>query len=521
MGTVYLVGAGPGDPELITLKGLELLKVCDVVIYDRLASYQLLEHLKDNCVKIYVGKKAGHHSKKQDEINRIIVESACNYEKVVRLKGGDPFVFGRGGEEIEELQKYNLPYEVVPGVTSAIAALDSAGIPVTYRGVSQSFHVIAGHTKSSEDDETLSEDDDTLTDNYEVLAKLEGTLVFLMGLSNLEQIANKLMQYGKDGNTPAAVISNGTMKNEKICRATLDNIAVEVNRKQMVSPAIIVVGNTAALHFVQIKQRPLSNLKIGITGTKAMCDKLEKGLQMLGAEVHTVCDMHIMETPSVFRFEAEIKTIGKYHWIIFTSQNAISVFFKKMEECRIDRRNLNNIKFAVVGSGTKLALQKYGYFADFIPGKYTTKDLAVELSTKIADGDRLFIPRALKGSKELTDIFDSNNIQYNDLPIYDVKGELTENIVCLSELDCLVFVSASGVTAFFEQIKVKSIRLPSNIKIACIGDVTAEAVKKYNVHADIIASVNSSEGLIEEITKIFEITAFKNEDKANESYEKT
>lgn len=492
MGTVFLVGAGPGDPKLITLRGIELLKTCDVVIYDRLSSYQLLKYLKDGCEKIYVGKKAGHHSKKQDEINKIIVENARKYEKVVRLKGGDPFVFGRGGEEIEELQKNKIEFEVISGVTSAVSVPESVGIPVTHRGVSQSFHVITGHTKSSEN---------TLTDNYDVLAKLDGTLVFLMGLSNLNQITDKLIQSGKDEKTPVAVISNGTMNNEKSVRGNLSDIVSKVNDEHITSPAIIVVGNAANLNFTSKNTKPLSNVKFGITGTKVMHEKLETGLYNLGAKVYSVCDMNIEETQFIHELEAELQSINKYQWIIFTSQNGIKIFFDKMEKCKVDRRKLGQVKFAVLGSGTKQALQEYGYFADFIPSKYTTKNLAEEFSEVILENERILIPRASRGSKEITAVFNDKGIKYKEISIYDVKGKLTENKEYICEMDCLIFASASGVNAFFEEIHKNNIELSPNIRIACIGEVTVDAVKQNNINVDIIARVSNTDGLIDEIEK--------------------
>lgn len=492
MGTVYLVGAGPGDPELITLKGIERLKMCDVIIYDRLASYQLLDYLREDCVKIYVGKKAGHHSKTQEEINNIIVENAQKFKRVVRLKGGDSFVFGRGGEEIEELLKYKIDYEVIPGVTSAISVPESVGIPVTHRGMSQSFHVITGHTKSSKN---------TLTDNYEILAKLDGTLVFLMGLSNLEQIVDSLVGFGKDINTPSAVISNGTMNNEKTVRGKLSDIVSKVKAENIVTPAIIIIGNTASLKFVQERNKQLSNVKIGIIGTKVMREKLEKGLLELGAKTYTLCDMHIEETPLVNELKDELLSLNEYKWIVFTSQNAIRIFFDKMQKEKIDRRKLYHIKFAVIGSGTKEALQKYGYVADFVPSKYITNSLASELSMVINDDEKILIPRALRGSEELTDIFTENKIKYKEILVYDVKGSLTQNIEYISEMDCLIFVSASGVNSFFQEIHKNSIELPQDIKIACIGEVTVEAIKETRMNVDIIASVSNTDGLIEEVAK--------------------
>jgi len=502
LGTVFLVGAGPGDPELITLKGLELLKTCDVVIYDRLASFQLLDYLKDGCQKIYVGKAAGQHSKTQEEINAIIVQNAQRYESIVRLKGGDSFVFGRGGEEIEELIKHNISFEVVPGVTSAISVPESVGIPVTHRGVSQSFHVITGHTNSSQN---------VLTDNFEALAKLEGTLVFLMGLSNIEQIVERLVQNGKDVETPVAVISNGTMNNEKTLRGTLADIVTKVKEENIVSPAIIVIGKTARLEFSSKMNKPISGLKVGITGTKEIREKLERGLSKLGAKVYSLCDMHVVKTDMIYQFESELYLIENYQWILFTSQNAIKIFFEKMNEQMIDRRRLNHAKFAVVGMGTKKALQKYGYIADFIPSKFTTKTLAEELSKIVEKEDNLLIPRAFRGSEELIDIFTENNVKFKEIPIYDVVGNITENIEYISEMDCLAFASASGVSAFFEGIdekginekeinekgiNEKEINLQDNLKIACIGDVTATEIRKFNKVADIVSVVNDIDGLV-------------------------
>ncbi len=490
MGKVYLVGAGPGDPSLITCKGMELLKQCDVVIYDSLASNQLLQHVSEQCVKLYVGKRSGQHSKTQDEINQIIVEQAKQKDCVVRLKGGDPFVFGRGGEEIEELKKQHIPYEVVPGVTSAISVPASAGIPVTHRGVSQSFHVITGHTKSS---------DNTLTDNYEVLAKLDGTLVFLMGLSNLEQIIQQLLTYGKSSNTPAAVISNGTMNNQKVVRGILLDIVEKVREEKITSPAIIVIGETAALAYAEVFKLPLSHISIGLVGTKAIRTKLEKGLINLGASVFTVCNMQLETTPKIHELEQEIKVLEQYQWIIFTSQNAINLFFDYMNERRIDQRKLGNIKFATIGSGTKQVLEQYGYYADFVPSRYNTIDLATEFTKFANKNERILIPRAVRGSEELTRIFHDNQLNYKELGIYDVKGKLVEEIEVIRDMNCLVFASASGVDEFFDQIKESKISIPDHMKIACIGDMTVEALHARNQGVDIIANVSNVEGLIEAI----------------------
>ncbi len=258
MGVVTLVGAGPGDASLITVKGLERLKTCDVVIYDRLASEELLAVTREDCIRVFVGKRPGAHSMKQEEMNRILVEYGKAYPNVVRLKGGDPFVFGRGGEEYEALRRAGISCEIVPGVTSAVAVPELAGIPVTHRGMAQSFHVITGHTASAGGRDAkkeghaakdADEEPDTLTGDYETLARSEGTLVFLMGLSNLKRIAERLIAHGKPADTPAAVISNGATSGQQVVRGVLSDLAARVGQAGLTSPAVIVIGETAALSF--------------------------------------------------------------------------------------------------------------------------------------------------------------------------------------------------------------------------------------------------------------------------------
>jgi uroporphyrinogen III methyltransferase/synthase len=490
---VHLVGAGPGDPDLITVKGRELLSTCDVVIYDKLASSQLLDYLRDDCIKVYVGKEAGKHSKTQEEINQILITYAKEYAQVVRLKGGDSFVFGRGGEEIDELIKHNLEFELIPGVTSAISVPELAGIPVTHRGVSQSFHVITGHTKSSEN---------TLTENYEELAKLDGTLVFLMGLGNLAKIVDKLIEHGKNPNTPVAVISNGTMANQRTVRATLATIEQVVIEAKLSSPAIIVVGPVAALDYSKRNVDAYTKIGYGLVGTKEIQDKITEGLRKHGVpkvNITNLCQMQLIKTKEIETLAKELSHISSYPWVIFTSQNAIKLFFETMDAQEIDRRVLSQTKFSVVGAGTKQALLNYGYQADFLPTKFSSADLAVELSQVVTNGEKVLIPRAKQGSEELGAILHQNHIDFCEIPIYDVVGCLAESIEEHVEVDCLVFASASGVTTFFEELQEKQIELSDNVKIACIGQVTAEELSKYGRFPEILAKVSDVKGLVDEI----------------------
>lgn len=494
MGKVYLVGAGPGDPQLITRKGMELIKACDVIVYDRLTSEELLDDIKPGCRKIYVGKQPGSHSKSQEEINRILVECAQTYRTVVRLKGGDPFVFGRGGEEMEALHLHDIACETVPGVTSAIAVPECAGIPVTHRGVSRSFHVITGHTK---DVQGRPECD------YKVLAKAEGTLVFLMGMSNLKEIADSLMQAGKPADTPVAVISEGTTDRQRSVRAALNTIAEKVRESDLSSPAVIVIGETAGY---DLKYKNVNGKKIGITATKALREKLEKGFSGMGAETVSLCDMKLCITEDIKKLNQEMDKLEYYRWVLFTSQNAVRIFFEEAAEKRMDIRKLGHMKFAVLGSGTYEELLKYGLFADFQPSKYTVSVLAEEFSKVVGPKERVLIPRAVRGSKILTDILNQNHICYTDIPVYDVAGKLTENVRMLNELDCLVFVSASGAEEFFEQIRSRNLSLPDRIRIACIGKITQDMVRQEYKDADIIASTNNVEGLVDAVRDYYKET---------------
>lgn len=487
MGKVYLVGAGPGDAGLITLKGLEKLIECDAVVYDRLATEELLSYVRPDCEKIYVGKEAGKHYKKQEEINDILVECAKKHKLVVRLKGGDSFVFGRGGEEIEALNAFDIPYEVVPGVTSAVAVPECAGIPVTHRGVSRSFHVITGHTKTS----VGSPDYD-----YDTLAKMEGTLVFLMGLSNLFEIAKRLMDAGKATSTPVAVISNGTLDSQKMVRGTLGNIAEKVQESELVSPAIIVIGDTAACQYVYKEN---ARKRIGITATELLWKKLKSGFENIGMLPVQVCNMKVVPTVQMKELQEVLEHLDRYQWVMFTSQNAVQLFFQTMKQEKIDLRRLGTLKFAVLGSGTAEKLLEYGIRADFVPSQYTVSVLAKEFAAIVKPGERVLIPRAAQGSRELTSILDEHQIPYRDIPIYDVTGGLAQGMEDLNHLDYLVFVSASGVTAFFEKIKENQITLDKNIKIACIGNVTRKRLLQEYGDADVVATENDVKGLIEAV----------------------
>ena len=512
MGRVYLVGAGPGDEGLITVRGLHLLQSCDAVVYDRLSSEQLLAEVKEGCHKIYVGKQAGYHSKTQEEISRILIECAGRYETVVRLKGGDSFVFGRGGEEIEALMQEEIPFEVIPGVTSAVAVPECAGIPVTHRGVSRSFHVITGHTDTAQGQPVC---------DYPVLAKTEGTLVFLMGLTHLGEIVRGLVAAGKEEKTKAAVISEGTTAKQQTVRGTLADIEQKVRESAIISPAVIVVGETARFEFlyqengVYIDRKKMEK-RVGITATPMLYQKLESGFRKAEMQTVPVCTMEVKAAAEPEQLAQELQRLEQYQWILFTSSNGVIVFFDTLKREQVDIRKLGHLKFAVIGSGTGDKLKEYGIYADFIPSYYTVSVLAREFSKKVEKGEHVLIPRAAQGSAELTEVLRQNGIDYTDLAVYDVSGSLTEYADRLEELDYLLFASASGVKAFFTGISERQITLPEKLKIACIGEVTKSELEEKFYGAGIVADVPNVQGLIEAVAEYEQ----KSRGESNDTHEK-
>ncbi len=488
-GCVILAGAGPGDPGLITVKSVEALRSCDAVVYDSLASEDFLKEVKTDCEKIYVGKRAGHHSMKQEEINRILVEQAKMGRRVVRLKGGDPFVFGRGGEEILELQKAGIPYEVIPGVTSAVAALASAGIPITHRGMSRSFHVMTGHTREN-----------GLPEDLEQFGKLSGTLVFLMGLSHLQEICQRLMAQGKSAETPAAVIQSGTLPEQKAVRGTLADIYEKCREAGIASPAIIAVGDVTALSMESTLKRPLEGVKAGITGTPAFTGKLELALKEQGARLERMAVLEVVSYADSKPVQDCLEKLEQYTWLVFTSANGVRIFLKTLLESGRDYRSLSHVKLAAVGKGTDRELRQHGLRADYVPERYCAEDLARGLADRLGEDDRVLIPRAVRGSAELPGILGEAGIVYDDVALYDVKslglqGEALEER--LRGLDYLTFASASGVEAFLENLPVEKRRVLDGIRLVSIGDATAAAMKAAGYPADLEAKEFSAAGIVD------------------------
>lgn len=466
-GKVYITGAGCGDKDLITVKAVKALKECDTVIYDSLINEEILNFAPKNSEKIFAGKKMGCHYMKQEEINSLIIKKAKENKTVVRLKGGDPFVFGRGGEEAEALKAENIPYCLIPGITSAIGAAEYAGIPVTHRGVSRSFHVITGHTKEGKT--AFSED-------FGVLAHLEGTLVFLMGLNSIDEIANRLISEGKDPLTPSAVISKGTLPDEKCVKAPLKNIAEEAKKAELVSPAVIIVGGVTSLDMKSTFEMPLKGKKCVVTGTENFAEKQAKELESLGAEVIKIPHLETETIITAEEFKAEFDKYKNYTYIAFTSSNGIDIFFKLLFSCG-DIRQISSFKFACIGTGTAERLKKYGIKADFVPSEYNAETMGKELNEILMEKDKVLSVGAKNHSLAFGEGI--KKAQYNHLSIYDTKVNeyiIKENTEKYKNADFITFGSASGAEGW-----LKNAPVPQNAIPVCIGKPTSQVLSKKGI----------------------------------------
>lgn len=481
-GSVALVGAGCGRADLITLRGLKLLRQCQAVVYDDLIDTALLAEIPESAERIYMGKRSGSHAASQSEIIKKLIELARSGLRVVRLKGGDPYLFGRGGEEMLALKNAGIPCKEVPGIPSAIGIPAEAGIPVTHRGVSRSLHVVTAHTADTPD--SLPEDLDTL-------ARLSGTLVFLMGLKQLPRITARLMAAGRDGDTPAAVISGGNAPEHTFVRAPLSQLAEAAKNAGVSAPAIILIGDVAAMDLTAAPGR-LDGLRIGITGTQAVAAKQQCALQALGAEALWVLRSGIKELP----IEPAMKALEKNpHWIVFTSANGVDSFFRQLTTKGIESLSLAKYNFAVIGASTGARLTEYGLHATLCPKVFTSEALAHELAVAAKPEERIILFRSALATSTLPEILRNAGFTVEDIPIYDLECRFFADP--LPKMDYLTFSSANGVRLFFERYG----RIPEETCPVCIGSVTAEALSQYTDEAFLTAEDISADGIVRTILK--------------------
>lgn len=486
MAMVYLVGAGAGDVGLLTLKARDVLQAADVVIYDRLADDSILNFCTD-AKKIYVGKEAGKHTLKQSEINQLIVDEARQNKIVVRLKGGDPFVFGRGGEEALYLHENNLPFEIIPGVTSAIAVPAYAGIPVTHRGIATSFAVVTGHEDPTKPESTIQ---------WNKLATAVDTLIFLMGVANLPQIVDKLTSNGRASDTPAALIRWGTKPNQEVIVTTL----AEAPHVSIAPPAIFIVGEVVKLReqLKWFETRPLFGKRILVTRAKTQASKLSKALQDLGAAIVECPTIKIVApTDNFAAADAPIKNLRDFDWIIFTSANGVEKFFERLKVHELDARALN--KVAAIGSATAQKLSDFGIIADVVPKDFVAESLAASLK-EFVDGKKVLLARAEVARDVLPTALKDFGAEVVVIPIYKTEAEVPAQID-LDSLDLITFTSSSTVKNFVAAYGVDRLK---KIPSAAIGTITAQTLKDFNVTPAVVAEHFTIEGLVEAIRKFYE-----------------
>ena len=499
MARVYIVGAGPGDKGLISVKGMNCIKNADLIVYDRLVDENILLNAKKECKMIYVGKESSNHTMKQEEINQILVDFAKKNINVVRLKGGDPYVFGRGSEEIEALINSDVDFEVVPGITSAIGGLAYAGIPVTSRGISSALHIITGNGKNSTDVDV----------DWEVLGKARGTIVFLMGIANIENIASKLIENGKSPDTPVAFVSWATWYNQKTHETTLEN-AVQVAKKEKIkAPSIFVVGDVVRLRkkLSYIENMPLHSKTIALTRDVKQSLTWAEKIENLGARALVLPSIKI-ERKVVDLENVTVNGRGVfdgYDCIAFTSPNGVKYFMENMRDFGVDMRNLHGIKIASLNYATRNSIESYGIYPDIV----SEESYASSLASAIVNArikNVLLIGSNLSG-KDLKDNLENYGIDLGILPVYTNEQNIAyypkirEKIVN-EQIDYMIFASASSVESIVRAIeddRVSSISVDSfrdkrevciqfkNIKTVAIGDTTARAMNNLGIDTDIVA----------------------------------
>ncbi len=494
-GKVYLTGAGLGDEKLITVRGLETIIQADVLVYDRLAGEGLLRHASKDCELIYVGKVSRDHTKTQDEINQMICEKACQGKIVTRLKGGDPYVFGRGGEEGEYLSDRGIEFEVVPGITSAIGGLAYGGIPITHRDHASSFHVITGHLK--DEDKEL---------DWDVLARLKGTLVFLMGMGQLEQITLKLIEKGMDKKTPVAIVNWASTPMQKSTKGELDNIYLKAKEKNIGSPSIIVVGDVVKLKdkLDFFESKPLFGKRILVTRAREQSSLLSQKIMSLGGQSLEFPVIKIRETKAIAELKDRISNIEDYGWLVFTSQNGVKIFFKYLFEAGYDSRKLGGVKIAVIGKATGQELEKYSIKPDLIPESFVAESLAHALYERVKPEEKILIARAEYArdflAKELSKLCTVVDLRIYEAVKEEAKDKREEIIKKLAagEIDYVTFTSSSTVKNLIEILGDEKYLLEKT-KIISIGPITSRTIAENGLAVWREAKTFDTDGVIEAI----------------------
>lgn len=488
MGKVYLVGAGPGDPGLITVKGHKLIREADVIIYDYLANDRFLDEAERETECIYVGKQGSRHAMSQDDINRLILSKAKTAHTIVRLKGGDPFIFGRGGEEAEVLAAEGIEFEIVPGITSAIAVPAYAGIPLTHRDFASSVAFITGHEDENKTTSSLQ---------WDKLAGGPDTLVFLMGVGNLRSITERLIGFGKDPRTPAAVIQWGTLPQQRTVVGRLDTIADEAENQRISPPGIIVVGDVVMLRsrLAWYEQKPLFGKRIAITRPRSQSVKLAEMLGARGARIFYLPTIEITALTPNTLFTDAIDNLHTFNGVIFTSVNAVRLFFDELARCRKDARACAGLRIIAIGPATEALLRTRGIVADIVPSRYTSEGIIDALRGADLSNKRFLLPRAQEGRDILPRYIQENGGTCAVVPLYRTEGAQKVPLTG-DDFDLITFTSSSTVTHF---VTLYGLPVLQDKIIASIGPVTSETVARLVRPPDIEAAQSDIPGLVDAI----------------------
>jgi uroporphyrinogen III methyltransferase/synthase len=488
-GRVYLVGAGPGDPGLMSVRSLELIAIADAVFYDRLIPPGALGGARKDAELVYVGKQPGVPSVPQEEIGERLIAAAREGKSVVRLKGGDPFVFGRGGEEGEALREAGVEFEVVPGITAGVAATAYAGIPVTHRDDASAVAFVTGHEDPEKDGSAL---------DWEGLARFPGTLVFYMGVKQLADNAAALIQAGHDPEEPAAAIERGTMPGQRTVEATLGTIAEAVEREAVKAPALIVVGQVARRReqLGWLERRPLHGRRVVVTRARAQASGFARTLRELGADVVELPAIRIEPRIESQEVREAVGRLGDYSLVCLTSPNGVHLLFEAMQETGQDARALAGATVAAIGPGTARALAERGIVADVVPERFVAEALVEALADIEVEGKRILVARAAEARDVLPDALRDRGAEVDVVALYETVRESPEEteIERAQNADYVTFTSSSTVTNLLEAL---GDRFPKSARIVSIGPVTSETVRTAGLEIAVEAEQHDIDGLLD------------------------
>ncbi len=498
-GIVYLVGGGPGDPKLLTLRGKECLEQADVVLYDYLANPLLLNHVRAHAERIYVGRRGRGAYQDQAEVNRLLIEKARAGKTVVRLKGGDPFIFGRGGEEAEAVAAAGLAFEVVPGVTSAVAAPAYAGIPVTHRTMASTVAFITGHEDPGKDTSAV---------DWPRMASGNGTLVFLMGMKNLPAIVDHLLAEGKPAATPVALIRWGTRATQRTVVGTLGDITKKASEAELEPPTIIVVGEVVRLRdqLNWFEMRPLFGRRILVTRAKEQAGELSSLLTGYGAEPIECPTLQVVPPESWAELDRALADLSRFQWLVFTSVNGVRPFMDRLQQTELDARALAGLRIACIGPRTAEELGRFGLRADLIPREYQAEGLIEALRAHGVQGQRILIPRAAVAREILPEQLRALGAEVTVVIVYrtvlpDLDRDRIKEWFRRQEIHVITFASSSTVRNFCDLFdsREEMQKLTAGVTVACIGPITARTAEEQGLSVTVTARENTIPALADAI----------------------